>query len=46
MEIDEQIGEMIALADENFVPFAERVKSALGKVKDKVISDKNMAQKN
>ena len=29
MEIDEQLGEMIALADETFLPFADRVKSAL-----------------
>lgn len=29
MEIDEQMGEIIALAEENFAPFAERVKNVL-----------------
>ena len=45
MEIDEEIGEMIALNEENFCPFAERVKSLLTKVKhqtvDKLLEEKN-----
>lgn len=35
MEIDEHMGEMMALAEENFGPFAERVKSLLSKARHK-----------
>lgn len=34
MEIDEQLGQMIALADQTYLPFADRVKSALQKSKN------------
>jgi hypothetical protein len=35
MEIDEEIGEMIVLNEDNFIPFSERVKNILGKVQYK-----------
>lgn len=35
---------MITLADENFIPFAERVKTILGKVKHST-DDKNLRKK-
>ena len=45
MEIDEQLGQMIALADQTYLPFADRVKNALQKSKmyheDQVILKKN-----
>lgn len=44
MEIDEHMGDLIALAEENFAPFAERVKTTLSKAKYK-FQNKELQQK-
>ena len=36
MEIDEQLGEMLLIMEENYAPTAERIKGVLAKVKDHV----------
>jgi hypothetical protein len=42
MEIDEHMGEMMALAEESFGPFAERVKSLLSKARHKKSHQKEL----